>query len=77
MGYILAHSISAEVAEQGDDGTTRLDKVAGEEEQKKSYVFLVLEIQQRVDTSQLWRDVCLPLPSALSKCVSCRRAGDL
>jgi hypothetical protein len=76
MGFVLAHSISAEVAEQGNDSTTRLDKVAGEEEQKKNYLFLVLVIQQRVDTSQLWRDVCLPLPSALSKCAGCRRAGD-
>jgi hypothetical protein len=33
MVFVLAHSISAEVAEQGDDSTTRLDKVAGAEEQ--------------------------------------------
>jgi hypothetical protein len=38
MGFVLAH-ISAEAAEQGDDSTTRLDQVAGEEEQKKKTCF--------------------------------------
>ena len=35
MGFVALAHISAEDVEQGDDSAIRLDKVAGEEEQKK------------------------------------------